>query len=157
MRVLLILSLLFLSACSKDGPSTPAPVTTGPTVGSALSHLDMRFLDFYELSDPTDSQTVLFRLVHDSMLYEFKNDYESTTTCRFWVTGSGADQVLNITAIPGSFHVENDTITGLGDTVMAYYFVNRLAVTDTIRIFKDNNGHRHLTASGYDVIFSKWQ
>jgi hypothetical protein len=117
----------------------------------------MRFLDFYELTDPTDSQTLIFRLTYDSAVYEFKNDYSSRTTCRFWATRTGTDLVLNFTAKPGSFFVTNDPNNGLGDTVVDYYFVNRLAVVDTIRIFKDNIGLRHLLTKNHNVLFDKWQ
>lgn len=157
MRKLLLIPLFLILACNKDETPPPAPPAASSALGDALSHLGMRWLDFYELIDPTDSQTLLFRLEHDSVLYEFKNNYSSKTTCRFWVTGSGADLTLNITAVPGSFQVENDPNNGLGDTVMAYYFVNRLAATDTLRITKDNSGQRRLSATGYDVPFDKWE
>ena len=53
--------------------------------------------------------------------------------------------------------MENDPNNGLGDTVMANYFVTRLAATDTLRITKDNSGQRRLSATGYDVPFDKWE
>lgn len=153
MRKLLIISLLFLYSCNKN----KTEATPAPTLGDALSQIGVGFLYFYEATDPRDSQQVLFRMLGDSSVYEFKNDYSSQTICNYWVSGSGSNLEVNFTAEPGTFEVHNDPLNGLGDTVMDYYFVNRAAVLDTIRLYKDANGKKHLATSGFDVIFQQWQ
>ena len=156
MRLLLIILMLSMIACVQDKKPVPLPEEQSPTLNDALEYTGLKFHVLYELFDPSDGNQVLFKLVADSTVLEYKNiNYASRTTCLYWAGGEFAKPSVCMRAKSGSFEVMNDTITGLGDTILDYYFINRVAVQDTICISKDDTGGLHLTSKEYNVIFHR--